>query len=401
MDFTNNSQINNSSTFVLAQAVVLNAIRRGHDFAVTAPAPQQLLAANRLDDFKESFGDCFVRGIFTGGEFLAVFRLTSTRADFQSSLSATLAGEANGLLASGSFKAAFDQAQSDSSSHTEISVDFYQRAGIGDETSITLDVDSILDRLKNFPAVAHAHPVGLQAEVATYDTVPLPLPTPIEVEFLMEALQDADNKRQQWLVQRNDLEFAREHPEFFTDPPPDTVLGDAVEAFTRALNAVMDFSVRLARGQISPPVLFDPAAAGITFPPSIPSLVKREDPFTDKTTRDFLGNWHSVTGQSSDWSKMTVFPQDDVTATVQVTSTAEPTGIGQTGTVTSSPVTATVVGAALTFNFVFSSTLGVASSFTFSLLKIDPTTLQATIKKGLPGLPQTDETQMSIWTHTT
>jgi hypothetical protein len=77
-NFSKQTGFNSTSTFVLAQALVLNPIVRGKDFNLRQPA-KDLIAAHNTDGFKTAFGDSFVRGIKGGGEFFAVFRLTSMR----------------------------------------------------------------------------------------------------------------------------------------------------------------------------------------------------------------------------------------------------------------------------------------------------------------------------------
>jgi hypothetical protein len=57
--------------------------------------------------------------IKTGGEFFAVFRLTSLRQTTQQSLAATLNAEINGFVASGSFQGQFNNSHSDTTENSE------------------------------------------------------------------------------------------------------------------------------------------------------------------------------------------------------------------------------------------------------------------------------------------
>lgn len=58
----------------------------------------------------------------------------------------------------------------------------------------------------------------------------------------------------------DDLEFAKQNPAYYDGLPADDVLAAAVGGYTRLINAVVEHAVRLSRGQMSPPRLFDPAA---------------------------------------------------------------------------------------------------------------------------------------------
>jgi hypothetical protein len=169
VDFSKTTGFNSSSTFVLAEASVRNPIVRGKDFRLTDPASTLLLVQHDTDGFKSAFGDSFVRGIKSGGEFFAVFRLTSLRQETQQQLAATLAAEINGFAVAGSFNAAFSEAKQSGSERAEVEISFYQAAGSGITASITLSVNDILTRLTNFPTVAHDNPFPFKAEIATYD----------------------------------------------------------------------------------------------------------------------------------------------------------------------------------------------------------------------------------------
>jgi hypothetical protein len=258
-EFSESSNYNSTSTFLVAKCVVQNALKRGRDFRVRRPA-QELLDAMRLPEFKRAFGDSFVRGLQTGGEFYSVIRITSVSAAKQTELAATLQAEANGLAVGGSFSARFSEANSSASTQSEFTATMFQKAGTGTQSAPTVDIASVVQRFKDFPAIAGANPVAYETEVATYDTLPLPIPTPEEREAFTFALLDARERKLRYIQTRNDLDFALRNPLFFKDPPSSDILIDASQTYTKLINAVMDHAIRLTRGQIVPPQLFDPSA---------------------------------------------------------------------------------------------------------------------------------------------
>lgn len=261
--FSESTKFNSTSTFLVARCLVENVMRRGKDFKVTEPA-QHLLDSNRFDEFKRAFGDSFVRGLQTGGEFYAVIRITSVSASRQSELAVTLQGEVNGLVAAGGFKAAYSAANQSESTRSECTATMYQKAGTGAQISPTVTVDDVIQRYREFPETAKANAAAYEAEVATYDTLPLPLPTPEEQEDFLVALSDARNKKLKYIQICNDLEFALRNPMFFLDPPSPDTLNGAIAVYTKLINAVMAHAVKLSRGEMKPPQLFD---AGSLTPP--------------------------------------------------------------------------------------------------------------------------------------
>jgi len=256
--FSESSSYNSTSTFLVARCIVQNSLKRGKNFSVT-PGAQALLNALRFDEFKRAFGDSFVRGLQTGGEFYCVIRITSVSSTKQSELSVSLHAEYNGLAASGEFKGKFQQANMSTSTKSEFTATMYQKAGTGAQISPTVEIAEAITRFKTFPEIVLANPVAYETEVATYDTLPLPVPTPEEQEDFIFALQDARAKKLRYIQIKNDLEFARSNPTFFETLPSDNILLDAINVYTKLFNAVTAHAIGLSRGQIIPPRLFNPS----------------------------------------------------------------------------------------------------------------------------------------------
>ena len=186
--------------------------------------------------------------------------MTEVSAESQSKLAASLHAEANGLVASGSLKAEFNKSNQSESTRSEYTATMYQKAGTGAEISPTVTIDEVLRRYKEFPTIAKNSPGSYEIEVATYDTIPLPLPTPEEQDAFVAALADARTKKLYYIQTRNDLDFARQNPEFFEDLPPAATLTAASSVYTQLINAVTRHAIELSRGHLDPPTFFDPSA---------------------------------------------------------------------------------------------------------------------------------------------
>jgi hypothetical protein len=283
-DFVESTQYNSSSTFVVARMLIQNTVTRGKDFKLK-PDLQHLLDT-QADVFDKAFGDSFVRAHYRGGEFYAVMRVTSDDSKTESNLAVSLHAEFTTGGAGGSFKGDLEKAKSDQKTHSEFSVHFYQKGGVGEnEIGTTLDVDEIKKRLKAFPDAVRNHPFPYFIEVATYDTIPLLLPTKEQQEDFLIALADADAKKLKYLQSRNDCEFAAEHPEYFSDPPARQVLLAMAATFVKLVNGAIDHAIALSKGQI-PPHLFDPSQ--LVPPVTEPEVVLRKrDVGLEGTFADF------------------------------------------------------------------------------------------------------------------
>lgn len=271
--FAESTDYNTTSTFLVAKVVVENPFKRGRSFELT-PDNKDLLRA-QPDVFSRAFGDSFVRGLQTGGEFYSVIRLTSVSTTTQTELAVSLQAEYEGLAAGGSFKGKFTEANSTATTRSEFSAMMFQKAGTGEEIAPTREIDEVLARVKQFPVIVEAHPTAYEVEIATYDTVPLPLPTPTEAENFAFDLRDASDRKLRYIQARNDLEFARQHPEFFADLPADDVLVSAIQTYTKLLDAVMQHGSDLSTGKMQPPRLFDPSLLNPPLVEPAPITLKR------------------------------------------------------------------------------------------------------------------------------
>lgn len=268
--FSQQTDFQTQSTFVMASFVVENAVERGHDFAVPVGSPAaKLVATQRMKEFHRSFGDYFVRGRLTGGEYYAVIRITSLNQERERALSVALQAAINGGLTSAEFDEAVQEARKETAEHTETSVSYYQASGSGLTMGATLRTEEVIARLQSFPQAVQAKPVATMVELASYDTIPLEVPTQAEIENLELALQDAQTKRLQWLSVKNDMEFAMQNPVYFEDPPSHADLKFVADAYTTALNGVMVHLAKLARGEVEPATLFDTSTVTL---PAVPQL---------------------------------------------------------------------------------------------------------------------------------
>ncbi|QEQ20453.1 PASTA domain-containing protein [Bacillus sp. BS98] len=256
--FSESTNYNSTSTFLVARCIVQNSFIRGKNFHLK-PGLEEVLTTPPFDKFSTAFGDSFVRGLQTGGEYYCVIRITSFSESTQSELAAELKAEFDGIVTGIGFEAAYNKANANERTKSEFTATMYQRAGIGEEISPTISVKEAKDRFKQFPKIAKANPVAYETEIASYDTLALPVPSAEEKEDFLLALRDAREKKLYYIQKKNDFEFAYKNPHFFEMGPKPEDLLDAINVYTKLANAAMDHAIKISRGKMEEPKLFVPS----------------------------------------------------------------------------------------------------------------------------------------------
>lgn len=234
--YSNEVKFNSQSTFLLARCTVQNAFIQCAD-AKIKPDAAKLIEQGKIDPFQKRFGDGFVRGMQTGGEFHVVIAITSIDREEQTSIAASLRGKYGGLFAAIEVDTKLDSNTKSKIAKAELRVSAFQKGGQGDDLSPTNDIEAVMARLKAFPKIILEHPVPYDVQVASYDTLALPEgPSPTDIQAQKESL--ADYARIQLKLQslRNDVEFIQLHPDFYINPPDIATLNQWQVSFTDQIN---------------------------------------------------------------------------------------------------------------------------------------------------------------------
>lgn len=281
MSFAENHAVNSFSSYLVARCLVQNATRYGQGFRLT-PEAKALLDSQRLADFQTAYGDMFVRSLKTGGEFYAIVRVTSTSSQDQQSVSASLQAEYNGLAASGSFSAAFKDSTERTHGETSVTVWTSQAGGQGDQASYTgQEAAQVIARMKEFPGIVHQHAAGCLAELATYNTIPLPLPTEEELEAREMALRDCVSQKMKLLTAIQDIGFALnpdDAKKYFVAVPSKDVLLQASDKYRAALSLLLSHAIKVSTGKIK-----DDGQWMWVRPADLPVLELQKKEFVDDT----------------------------------------------------------------------------------------------------------------------
>jgi hypothetical protein len=236
--YAKESKFNSQATFLLARCVVENAFTQAEDAQIKTEA-SKLLEQGKTDLFQQRYGDGFVRGMQTGGEFFAVISVTSSSQEEQESIAASLQAKYGGLFASVQVDVNLDDKTKSKIARSELRVSTYQRGGSGDDQSLTADIEAVMARLKAFPTQVKNSPVPYDVQVANYNTLALPEgPNTIDIQAQKEALVDYERIHLKLLTLRNDIEFLQLHPNFFIDPPDNVILNQWQDFITNQINQV-------------------------------------------------------------------------------------------------------------------------------------------------------------------
>lgn len=145
-----------------------------------------------------------------------------------------------------------------------------QAGGIGAQATFTgPDATRILQRLSDFPATIHEHPVGYEIEAASYNTIPIPGPTAEQNQDRQLVLQDCLNQKMSLLGGLADLDLllSENAALLFEDLPPESELLTIQRQYRTVLNGLMAHAIKVSNGEMDPPQMFvaDPTAPPLHF----------------------------------------------------------------------------------------------------------------------------------------
>ncbi|TKH17158.1 hypothetical protein FC697_22480 [Bacillus wiedmannii] len=234
--FAEKSQFNSTSTFLVARADIQNAFKRVKNPSPTQDA-QDLKRDGDTETFRKRYGDLFIRGVKSGGEYIAILSITNKVQQDQRDLGIALKASFDSIVAGGSLSVAIQEKISRLKSNSEVRVSIYQRGGVREQISYTGTVEEVMERIKTFATVVNQNPKAYSVQTASYDTLIFPDgPNPFDIRRQQEVLEDCMKKRLQLQTIRNDIEMILLHPDYFKSPPDRATLSMWSTAVTSILN---------------------------------------------------------------------------------------------------------------------------------------------------------------------
>ncbi|MGN9812826.1 MAC/perforin domain-containing protein [Micromonospora sp. BQ11] len=293
--FAEKSRFDSTSTFLVARADVTNAFKR-----VEQPMPVEdaraLVASGRMDVFRKRYGDLFIRGVKSGGEYFAVLAITSKSTENQRELGVALKASFDGVAAGGSVSASLQSTVSELRRVCDVRVSVYQRGGSGEQISYTGDVDAVMARLKTFASSIQENPRAYSVQLAPYDTLIFEdSPNWFDIQLQRDVLDDSLKKRLELLTIRNDLDLVMLHPEYFDSPPDRATLTEWGVAVTETLNRLNRHVSRVIDDLSAAEYFALELPGGLLIPPRLQHSSTQAEIFTHA---GYAAEWQGIPGRS-------------------------------------------------------------------------------------------------------
>jgi hypothetical protein len=213
MDYSKSCHMNSSSVFLMVNIQVTNAFTMIKQPGIT-PQAAQLLAAGNTSAFQQQFGNMFVRGLQTGGQFFGVIEIETSSQTDQQSVSAKVSAAYGPFGGSGSFSDSFKQAVS----NRNVKVTCYIEGGTI-PNPLPSTVDMLMQAASAWPPTVAANAVPYSALVDGYGILPLPNPPNIiDIQQQQDVLNQCSWWRNQDLMALNDIAYIKANPAQFANP---------------------------------------------------------------------------------------------------------------------------------------------------------------------------------------
>ncbi|WP_341284971.1 PASTA domain-containing protein [Priestia megaterium] len=250
--FANETKFNSQSTFLLVHAVLENAFTQCEDAVLEEPAVE-LIKQGKIEMFRERYGDGFIRGMSTGGEYFAIVEIKSSTTEKQQKIGASIKAEYESLVAGVKVEADVNKSIAEFKTQCETNAIHYQRGGQGEEISATISPEQVTTRLKNFATIVQQNPVPYSVQIASYkllDNYPEG-PTKYDIENQKQVLENSARLRLKLLTALNDVQYVQLNPNYFENPPEVTVLNKWSEHISGQLAQLTKEASACARNPVS------------------------------------------------------------------------------------------------------------------------------------------------------
>lgn len=232
MNYAQSCHFHSSSVFLMVSINVLQAFSSIRA-PVIDPAAGALLGQGDNTRFQDQFGDMFVRGLVTGGQFFGVIEVSSSSQTDQESLSVSLSGSYGLFNASGSVSQNFNTAIE----HRSVKVSCFIQGG---QTSpIPTTVEDMVAAARSWPGTLAGKGVPYSALLDSYSILNLPNPPNyIDLAHQKDVLQECASLRNQDWFLMNEIDFIITHPSQFVAPVDIAALSAYRNALAHDLNTI-------------------------------------------------------------------------------------------------------------------------------------------------------------------
>ncbi|GAX45648.1 hypothetical protein NIES4075_66690 [Tolypothrix sp. NIES-4075] len=238
VDYANSCDFSSFSTYVLIRVSVKDATET-IDSPTFSPDANELLVNNNPDRFRQRFGDTFIAGILKGGEYFAIYQITSSDETEKESVAVKVHAAFNGLLASAELNTSINTATSQSKSHLEVKVHVFRQGTI---STADINIEDIMKTAKQFPVAVSADKAFPYAVLLQdYDGLKNPNDqfAYVDIKNRQDVLEDLAKKRFEFLALRDDLKYILKHSDDFQNTDGTSVdRNKLIQDFNDVVNAI-------------------------------------------------------------------------------------------------------------------------------------------------------------------
>lgn len=214
--FSQSSKQNNYSIYVLVQIYVTNNttlldLTKNYELK---PEAKKLLPQNQ-PEFIQQYGESFVSGIITGGEFIGILEIKSESDQEFQEIKTKLKGSGNWGAYDIKGSATFEKKLEEVTSEYSLTTTVLKRGGTGPFLE-NLTRESFIKEALEFPEKVkgdNAYPYA--ALLTSFNNIPREIPFYLDITNQTSTLDRLGKWRQQLLNLLNDMEYARENPREF------------------------------------------------------------------------------------------------------------------------------------------------------------------------------------------
>ncbi|MCY8063914.1 MACPF domain-containing protein [Bacillus spizizenii] len=207
---------NSYTVYVIVQVSVTNK-QSLLDLSNAKLKPQaENLFSSEPSSFLQQYGDSFIYGIITGGEFFGVLEIESSSASELQDIRASLSGQATYGLFSGDAKATFQQSLEKITTNYQMRATIYRQGGVGNLGVITPE-QLVKDAIEFPEKVSGDNGFPRSVLLIPYTHISHENSQSLDVSMQKSNLERLGGLYQRFSKYQNDLSFAIDHHEQFPE----------------------------------------------------------------------------------------------------------------------------------------------------------------------------------------
>ena len=210
--FVESSSFQSYSVFLLVQITVTNTSTHllGEQLV---PSAVDLLANGNTVRFRQEFGDLYIKGIETGGEFWSIIEIQTTDTQDQTEISNQL--DVGGFFGAGSadVKTSFTSSFQKVTANHSLKIQAFQVGGAGEGAKQQVSIGEVIEKAQNFASEVLLKPVAYRVELQDFGALNIPEPpNPIDVQNAKDVLQRFAEDRAVLIQLQNDIVYIKQQP---------------------------------------------------------------------------------------------------------------------------------------------------------------------------------------------